>query len=270
MNNPFDLGKRVVVVTGGLGKIGWSVSTALAKSGGRVAILDKKTEGFRESIVSKRSNSNISLVLNVDVTKREEVDQSLHRIQVELGEPYGLINIAALDSPPDLEADDTGPLETYSELAWDAVMNVNTKGVLIPCQVFGGRMAKSNGGSIVNVSSIYGLVSPDQGIYQYRKAQGKEFFKPIAYSASKSALFNLTRYMATYWGKKGVRVNTLTLGGVFDGQDSQFLESYCKKVPMGRMARPGEYDGLMVFMMSDASSYITGANLVADGGWTAW
>jgi NAD(P)-dependent dehydrogenase (short-subunit alcohol dehydrogenase family) len=133
-------------------------------------------------------------------------------------------------------------------------MNVNVKGTFLCCQVVGARMAAEGRGSIVNVSSVYGMLSPVQDLYEFRRRGGEEFFKPIAYSVSKSALYNLTRYLATYWAKSGVRVNTLTLAGL----------------PLGRMADAREVVGPVVFLASDASSYVTGANLVADGGWSAW
>jgi NAD(P)-dependent dehydrogenase (short-subunit alcohol dehydrogenase family) len=149
-------------------------------------------------------------------------------------------------------------------------MEVNAKGVFLACQVFGGAMAKAGRGSVVSISSIYGMLSPDQRIYEYRRETGEPFFKPVAYSASKSSLFNLTRYLATYWAPRGVRVNTVSLAGVFNRQDERFLAGYEPKVPLGRMAREDEYNGAIVFLMSDASSYMTGANVVLDGGFTAW
>lgn len=188
----------------------------------------------------------------------------------KLGVPHGLVNAAALDSPPGAPVEDNGPFETYPEASWDRVMAVNVKGTMLCCQAIGGAMAKAGRGSIVNVSSIYGVVSPDQRLYEYRRGAGDEFFKPVAYSASKSALLNLTRYLATYWAGSNVRVNTVTFGGVFNGQDELFLQAYCARVPLGRMARGDEYNGAIVFLLSDASSYMTGSNLVIDGGWTAW
>jgi NAD(P)-dependent dehydrogenase (short-subunit alcohol dehydrogenase family) len=130
-------------------------------------------------------------------------------------------------------------------------------------------MAKSKKGSIINISSIYGLVSPDQNLYSYRREKGEIFFKPVAYSVSKSGILNLTRYLAVYWAKHNVRVNSLTISGVFNNQDNEFLNQYCNRIPIGRMANSDEYNGAVVFLASSSSSYMTGSNLVIDGGWTA-
>ena len=184
--------------------------------------------------------------------------------------PYGLVNNVALDSPPDANVDENGPFEDFPESSWDKVMEINSKGAFLLCQVIGGAMAKEGVGSIINVSSIYGIVSPRQQIYEYRRTESEQFYKPVAYSASKSSLLNLTRYLATYWGEKGVRVNTLVLGGVYNSQPEEFVKGYCSNVPMGRMADASEYNGGVVFLLSNASNYMTGATLVMDGGWTAW
>jgi NAD(P)-dependent dehydrogenase (short-subunit alcohol dehydrogenase family) len=186
------------------------------------------------------------------------------------GIPHALINNAAIDSPPDASAAENGPFEEYPEASWDKVMEVNVKGTFLCCQVIGAQMASLSRGSIVNIGSVYGMVSPDQRIYEYRRSDDDHFYKPVAYSASKSALCNLTRYLATYWAERNVRVNMLTLGGVFNNQDSRFLEEYCRRVPLGRMAREDEYNGAVIFLVSDASSYMTGSNLLIDGGWTSW
>ena len=148
-------------------------------------------------------------------------------------------------------------------------MNVNVKGVYLACQVIGSAMAEAGRGSIINVSSIYGIVSPDQSLYEYRRARGETFFKPVAYSVSKSALLNLSRYLATYWARSGVRVNTLVIAGVENRQEEAFLQAYCQRIPMGRMAERTEYNGAVLFLASEASRYMTGSQLVVDGGWTA-
>ena len=194
----------------------------------------------------------------------------LPRGRGEWGAPHLLVNNAALDSPPDAPPEEVGPFETYPEASFDEVMDVNVKGVVLCCQVVGAAMAGAGRGSIVNVSSVYGLLSPPQDLYEFRRREGETFFKPVAYSVSKSALLNLTRYLATYWAKAGVRVNTLTLGGIFDEQPQEFLDAYGARVPLGRMADANEALGAVVFLASDASSYVTGANLVVDGGWSAW
>ncbi|HJP61307.1 MAG TPA: SDR family oxidoreductase [Gemmatimonadaceae bacterium] len=269
--NLFDVSGRTVVVTGGLGQLGRQFATTLLERGARVAILDTRAEtAVIRNVLGPWGDSPNMLCIAADVTQRRSLEEALSKVESVLGAPSGLVNNAALDSPPGASADENGPFEAYPESSWDDVLNVNVKGVMLCCQVFGGAMARSGGGSIVNISSIYGMVSPDQRIYAYRAASGKPFFKPIAYSASKAALLNMTRYLSTYWAQSGVRVNTLTLAGVWNGQDDEFLAEYLRRVPLGRMAKETDYNAAIVFMLSDASAYMTGSNLVLDGGWTAW
>jgi NAD(P)-dependent dehydrogenase (short-subunit alcohol dehydrogenase family) len=274
MTTSFDLDGRVVIVTGGLGQLGASFTRALLAAGAKVAVLDAVTlEGEdgaarRAALFGDTPDSALRLY-QADVTSRASLEDVLVRIQDELGTPYGLINNAALDSPPGAPASENGPFEDYPEASFDRVIDVNVKGVVQCCQVFGKAMAEAGQGSIVNIGSIYGVVSPDQGLYQYRRDRGEVFFKPVAYSVSKSALMNLTRYLAVYWGPKGVRTNTLVFAGVFNNQERAFLDRYEPKVPLGRMAEPADYDGPVVFLMSDASRYMTGSDVVVDGGFTA-
>lgn len=256
----FDLSGRVAVVTGGLGQLGSVYTAGLAERGVRVAVFDLATGEVPEGARSYA----------VDVTDRSSLEAAARAVEAEWGVPHLLVNNAALDSPPDAPAEEVGPFETYPEASFDAVMDVNVKGTFLCCQVVGGAMARAGRGSIVNISSIYGLLSPVQELYAFRRERGETFVKPVAYSVSKSAVLNLTRYLATYWAKAGVRVNTLTLAGVWNDQPAEFLAAYEARVPLGRMLRAEEALGALVFLASDASSYVTGANLVVDGGWSAW
>ena len=270
-NNLFDVRDKIVVITGGMGQLGRQFSGALADRGARVAIFDlsarDQTSARRFDTVADTSTMTFE---EVDVTSRSSVESGLESVLERWGPPHALINAAALDTPPDASGDASAPFEDYPEAVWDQVVDVNVKGVIITCQVVGKRMADEGRGSIVNISSIYGLVSPDQRIYAHLSDGDAPFVKPVGYSASKSALFNLTRYLATYWAPRNVRVNTLTLGGVFNGQDDQFVAAYTDRVPLGRMADEADYNGAVVYLVSDASRYMTGSNMVIDGGWTAW
>jgi NAD(P)-dependent dehydrogenase (short-subunit alcohol dehydrogenase family) len=249
----FSLSDRVAVVTGGAGRLGREIVRDLEEQGARVAVFDVDAERFA-----------------VDVTDRGAIVGAVDEVAREWGTPHVLVNAAALDSPPDAPPEEVGPVESYPEQSFDEVMDVNVKGTFLCCQVIGARMAEEGRGSIVNVSSIYGMLSPVQELYDFRRREGETFFKPIAYSVSKSALYNLTRYLATYWAKQGVRVNTLTLAGVWDEQPQEFVDAYTARMPLGRMADVKEVVGPVVFLASDASSYMTGANMVVDGGWSAW
>jgi NAD(P)-dependent dehydrogenase (short-subunit alcohol dehydrogenase family) len=267
----FSVKDKIVVITGGQGQLGRQFSSALVEKGARVAVLDILAP--KEKVTPQSDPVGCTdkmLTLQADIVKRQSISEALGRINTVWGIPDALINNAALDSPPDAPSEENGPFETYPESSWDRVMEVNVKGMFLCCQVIGGQMAAAGRGVIVNICSIYGLVSPDQRIYEYRRNAENRFFKPVAYSASKSAVLNLTRYLATYWAGQNVRVNTLSFGGVYNGQDPEFLKGYCSRVPLGRMAKEEEYNGALIFLIAEASSYMTGANLVIDGGWTAW
>ena len=265
----FDLDGRVVVVTGGLGQLGAAFSNALVAAGARVAVLDVSDDRSRAKIPLAEVGEDRLRVYAADVTSKDSLRAVLARVEADWETPSGLINNAAIDSPPGAPAEENGPFEDYPDASLDKMLEVNVKGVIFCCQVFGGAMAKAGRGSIANISSIYGVLSPDQSLYQYRRDRGENFYKPVGYSVTKSALMNLTRYLAVYWGKAGVRVNTLTFAGVFANQEPAFLEPYTRKVPLGRMAEPEDYEGPVVFLMSDASRYMTGSNVVIDGGFTA-
>jgi NAD(P)-dependent dehydrogenase (short-subunit alcohol dehydrogenase family) len=256
----FDLDGRVAVVTGGFGQLGSVYTAGFVERGMRVAVFDVAAGEVPEGARAFR----------VDVTDRAAIESALGEVAAEWGVPHVLVNNAALDSPPDAPAAEVGPFEEYPEESFDAVLDVNVKGAFLCCQAIGGAMAREGRGSIVNVSSIYGLLSPVQDVYEFRRAGGQTFVKPVAYSVSKSAVLNLTRYLATYWAKTGVRVNTLTLAGVWNDQPQEFLDAYTARLPIGRMLDAREALGAVVFLASDASSYVTGANVVVDGGWSAW
>ena len=265
MDSLFDVSDEIVVITGAAGNLGSAYAQAFLDRGAKVVGLDLSESS---SVNEQQKNSNYFFIVS-DVTSKQSLQQALVGIEKIFGTPTVLVNNAAIDSPPSAPMEENGPFETYPESSWDNVLNVNLKGVFLCCQVFGTAMAKRGKGSIVNISSIYGVVSPDQSLYQYRRDRGEVFFKPVAYSASKSGIMNLTRYLAVYWAKHSVRVNTLTIAGVLNNQDENFLNAYCLRIPLGRMANMREYCGAVLFMVSKASSYMTGSNLVIDGGWTS-
>jgi len=258
----FDLRERVIAITGAAGQLGRQYQSAVRSAGGRVLAIDLKPS---------KSDDAGTLWVDADITNRSALENAMTQCQKTFGAaPYGLINNAGIDSPPDAPAMENGPFETFPQASLERVLEVNVTGAVLCTQVFGSAMVENGGGSIINIGSTYGLVSPDQRLYEHRRRKGEQFFKPVAYSISKSALVNFTRYAATYWGARGVRVNTLTLGGVYNDQDVEFVSAYCNRVPLGRMAKVDEYNGAILFLLSDLSSYMTGANLVVDGGWTAW
>ena len=270
----FDITDRVAIVTGGLGQIGVEFSLELLRRGAKVAVFSRN---LRKEVIENRFPQEYRATdrirfFAVDITVKETIEKALDEIISVWDVPEILINNAGIDTQPSAPPEVSGPFEQFPEEVFREVVEVNLVGTFLCSQVVGARMAEAGRGSIINIGSIYGMLSPVQDIYAYKQEQtGVPFIKPVAYSASKSGVYNLTRYMATYWARKGVRVNVLTPSGVFrDTQDAEFQKNYCARIPIGRMAQPDEYNGAMIFLASDASKYMTGSNLVIDGGWTAW
>jgi len=263
----FDVSQEIVLITGVSGQLGGEYARNFLERGARVVGLDVQPPLENNSLTTQYPSTY--LFCTADVTNKASLQKTLSEVEGRFGIPTVLINNAAIDSPPSSPPEENGPFEDYPEESWDKVIDVNLKGVYLCCQVFGAVMADAGNGSIINVASIYGVVSPDQNLYEFRRKRGEVFFKPVAYSASKSGILNLTRYLSTYWGKQNVRVNSLTIAGVFNNQEQDFLDVYCSRIPIGRMANVEEYNGSVLFLASEASRYMTGANLVIDGGWTA-
>jgi NAD(P)-dependent dehydrogenase (short-subunit alcohol dehydrogenase family) len=208
----------------------------------------------------------------VDITNRAAVDAAMAAVAGTFGTPTILVNNAGLGSSPADAALETGRFEHYPESAWDAMIDSHLKGALIASQSFVDRFrsGRATAGSIINISSTYGLVTPDQSVYDYRRRGGAEYFKPVGYSVAKSGMLNFTRWLAEYCAPIGIRVNTLAPGGVREADHApEFVAEYEKRTPLGRMASETDYDGAIVFLASPASAYMTGATLVVDGGWTA-
>ena len=239
-----------------------------------MAALATRVDAARvDRVLGAIKDSDRLLCAEVNITDKASINRVLDSIEAKWGVPDGLVNNAGVDTQPSAPPEVSGPFEEFPEEVFREVVEVNLVGTFLMTQQVGKRMKQAGkGGSIINVGSIYGVVSPVQDIYSYKKEDtGIPFVKPVAYSAAKSGLYNFTRYCATYWGRDGIRVNTLTLSGVErSDQDPRFQKNYTNRIPIGRMAKAHEYNGAVVFLLSDASVYMTGSNVVVDGGWTAW
>jgi NAD(P)-dependent dehydrogenase (short-subunit alcohol dehydrogenase family) len=270
----FDVSGKIAIVTGGLGQLGAQFSNELISRGAKVAVFNRtlRPESI-EKLFSKGSrDAGVVQFHQVDITDSASIQKALGQVVSEWGVPDILINNAGIDTQPSAPPEVSGPFEKFPEKVFRDVVDVNLTGTFLMTQSVGALMADQERGSIINIGSIYGMLSPVQDIYAYKKEKtGVPFIKPVAYSAAKSGLYNLTRYCATFWAKKNVRVNILSPSGVYrETQDAEFQKNYCERMPVGRMAREDEFNGAIIFLASDASKYMTGANLVMDGGWTAW
>jgi len=268
----FNLNDKLVVVTGANGLLGKEFVKTILSNGGLVAAIDLEFNNLtNESKVENNIKDGKIKLYECDITNEKTFVETKEKIISDFPQKIeGLVNCAARDFIPEKGLNETGRFEDYPIETLDKTLNLNISAQILSCKLFGSIMAMNKKGSIVNISSIYGLVSPDQKLYDHIENSGSSYIKPISYSVSKSSLLNMTRYLATYWGEQGVRVNTLTLGGVYNGQDEEFVRKYEEKVPLERMANLQDYNGPIIFLLSDASSYMTGANIVVDGGLTSW
>ena len=275
MKDLFSVEDKIVVITGALGQLGSNYAKEFLRRGAKVACFEymEPTKEVVERYFGEFADSENLHCYHVDITKKDQLNAALDEVEKLWGTPSVCVNNAGLDTQPSAPPEVSGPFEFFPEEVFRQVTEVNLVGTFLVDQAVGARMAKAGiEGSIINIGSIYGMVSPVQDIYAYKKEMtGIPFVKPVAYSASKSGVYNLTRYCATYWAKNGIRVNTFTPAGVWrKDQDDYFHANYEARIPIGRMAKEDEYNGAIIFLASDASKYMTGSNLIMDGGWTAW
>ncbi|HEY1298189.1 MAG TPA: SDR family oxidoreductase [Chloroflexota bacterium] len=274
----FRLDSRVALVTGGAGLLGRGYCQALMQAGARVVVGDLDRARSEALAVELDAAGTRALGLGLDVTDPDSVQRTVAAAVQAFGRLDILINNAALTVRGGSErlspADYFAPFEDYKLDVWDQALRTNLTGMLLCAQAAGRQMLQQEppGGVVVNIASTYGVVAPDQRLYEGVKSPYAEtaFNTPVSYAVTKTAVLGLTRYLATYWGGKNIRVNALTPHGVFDNHDEAFVRNFVYRSPLGRMARNDEYRGALLFLVSDASSYMTGANLIVDGGWTAW
>jgi len=267
----FDLTGSVAIVTGAFGLLGPVWSEALLGAGATLVAIDRP--GVSPSAAMQRLLDGCGPermhVLEADITSRADLDAAKNALEQRgLKAPDVLVNNAGIDAPPNRDA----PQFLFDEIPADVfrrILDVNLFGTFQVSQVFGTWMAQAKRGSIINIGSLYASVSPDQRFYDHL-GMDPPFLKPPAYGASKAGVVNLTKYMATLWGPYRVRVNALSPGGVFNHQDDDFQRKFCERVPLGRMAFAADLTGPLLFLASDASSYVTGVELRVDGGFTAW
>lgn len=271
MTDPFRLDGKVAVVTGAAGTLGPVWVGCLLDAGARVLALDLDGAPVSPALETLlEAHDDTTLVLHrADVMDRDALVRARARCEETLGVASVLVNNAGIDQPPSAGADASFRIEDVPLEVSRAIFDVNTLGTFQVSQVFGAAMVTARQGSIINIGSLYASVAPDTRMYDHLGLD-PPFLKPPAYGASKAAVVNLSRYLATVWGPYGVRVNVLSPGGVRGGQDGEFLRKFTERVPLGRMAEHADLTGPLRFLASDASAYVTGTELRVDGGFTAW
>jgi NAD(P)-dependent dehydrogenase (short-subunit alcohol dehydrogenase family) len=269
----FDLSGRVAVVTGGVGLLGTEFCRTLAEAGATIAVVDLNASASQAVADSLANSGYKALALPTDITQPDSVNAAVEKILSAFGRLDVLVNSAALDPKFDPEAVNKGitpgAFEDYPLDLWNSALNVNLTGMFLMTQACVRPMLEQGKkGSIINICSTYGLNGPDQRIYI--KDGQRVAFKPIYYTVTKAGVMGFTKYLAAYYAETEIRVNALTPGGVFNNHEDYFVKNYAAKTILGRMAKKDEMNGALLFLASDASSYMTGNNVVVDGGWTAW
>ncbi len=266
IGNLYSLSGKVAVVTGALGLLGKQHCIALSEAGAAVIVCDLEREQCDEFA---RMLPGPAYGFQLDVTVMNSIKNLRSFILQKFGKLDILVNNAAINDMFENKnsAFENSKFENYPVEMWEKSIRVNLTGVFLCSQVLGKIMLDNRSGSIINIASTYGTVAPDQNLYK-RPDGSQPFFKSPVYSTSKGGIIAFTKYLASYWGKEGIRVNTLSPGGVENGQEEYFISNYSQRTPLGKMADPGDYKGAIVFLASDASRYMTGANLIVDGGWT--
>ncbi len=268
--NLFNLKGKVAVVTGGAGILGEHFCAGLAECGANVAVVDVRAEKAKRLAQTLHTQYKVKTMgIGCNVAEPKSVKAMVSQVVKKLGRIDILQNNAACKS------EDFGaffaPFEDYNLDEWRKIMAVNLDGMFLVAQAIGKQMIKQReGGSIIQTASIYGIMSPDHRIYKDSLYLGRQINTPAVYTASKAAIIGLTKYLATYWASKKIRVNTLTPGGVESGQNDEFKRNYSSRIPMNRMAKASEMVGALIYLASDASSYVTGQNIIVDGGLSSW
>ncbi len=272
IQDKFNLTGKAAIVTGGVGLLGSEFCRTLAEAGAQVLIADIDAAKALQFAQELGKAGHVADGVSVDITQPDSVRYMVARAIENFGRLDILVNSAALDPKFDQEhvgEQGANAFETFPLEAWNQALGVNLTGTFLCCQAAAREMVRQGSGIMINICSTYGLVGPDQRIYQ-RPGQKAQSYKPVYYSVTKSGILGLTHYLATYYAGKNIRVNALTPGGVYNNHDEVFTQNYSARTVIGRMANKDEMNGALLFLASDASSYMTGSNLVVDGGWTAW
>lgn len=271
----FDISGKTVVVTGGAGLLGQKHAEGILEGKGIPVLLDISEESIEKTVreLKKLYPDGIVESYKADITDRASLEYICTEIEKKYGNIYGLINNAANNPKIEGGSKNLGATKfvDFPLDMWNQDLNVGITGAFLCAQVFGKSMEKFKKGVIINIGSDYGVIAPDQRVYRKEGVpEEQQIIKPVSYSVVKHAMIGLTKYLAVYWAEKGIRVNTLCPASLSNGQNEEFVKKLSTRIPMGRMSRPDEYPATVLYMLSEASSYMTGATVILDGGRTSW